>query len=90
MNAIRNKLTNPLNDDDLNELVLEAAADVTRVVIDTDITILNKPAEMTDLAAEQTPAKNEDTIAEQLVNAGNDEASLEQRLAAATAQKKKL
>ena len=90
MNAIRNKLTNPLNDDDLNELVLEAAADVTRVVIDTDITILNKPAEMTDLAAEQTPAKNEDTIAEQLVNAGNDEASLEQRLAAATAQQKKL
>jgi hypothetical protein len=90
MNAIRNKLTNPLNDDDLNELVLEAAADVTRVEIDTDITLLNKPAQMTDHAAEQTPAKNEDTIAEQLVNAGNDEALIEQRLAAATSLQKKL
>jgi hypothetical protein len=90
MNAIHNKLTNPLNDDDLNELVLEAAAVVPDVETDTDITLLNEPADATSHGIEQTPSKNADTIAEQLVNAGNDEASLEQRLAATTAQQKKL
>ena len=53
-----------LDIDDLNETVLEAAAQAHREPL-----------------APRAPVENEQTIAEQLVSAGNEEADLEQRVA---------
>jgi hypothetical protein len=74
---------------DLNELILEAAA-VPNAEIDTDIVLLVKSTDATGLGVEPAPGKNADTIAELLVNAGSEEAALEQRLAATEAWQKKL
>lgn len=88
MNPIQAKLTDPLNTDDLNELVLEAAAIITtaqKSALETSpenasIAIWDETAGTGGRRLEVKPAENAESIAEQLVNAGNDEADLEQRL----------
>lgn len=96
MTPIQEKLTDPLNPDDLNELVLEAAARITDDELSPDdevtpdIIVRGETIEAGGHRVEVLPAKNEETtIAEQLVDAGNDEAGLEQRLASAKAQQTK-
>ena len=88
MNPIQAKLTDPLNTDDLYELVLEAAAITTaqKIAIETSpenarIAVLDETSEAGAHHLEVRPAENAESIAEQLVDAGNDEADLEQRVA---------
>lgn len=88
MNPIQDKLTDPSNTDDLNELVLEAAAITTAQKIALETSPENAPIAALDETTgagghrlEVKPAESEESISEQLVEAGNDEADLEQRLA---------
>jgi|UniRef100_UPI0037850B26 hypothetical protein len=88
MNPIQDKLTDPSNTDDLNELVLEAAAVSTaqKIALETSpenarIVVLNETVEAGGHRLEVKPAESEKSISEQLVDAGNDEADLEQRVA---------
>ncbi len=91
MTPIQEKLTDPANSDDLNELVLEAAARIKDDEATPDLIVQGETIEAGSHRVEVLPAENEDTsIAEQLVDAGNDEASLEQRLASAAAKQAKL
>jgi hypothetical protein len=85
MNPIQAKLTDPLNTDDLNELVLEAAATTAqRIALETNPEnapeALDEALEAGSHRLEMKPAESEQSISEQLVEAGNDEADLEQRL----------
>jgi hypothetical protein len=85
MNPIQAKLTDPLNTDDLNELVLEAAATTAqRIALETNPEnapeALDEALEAGSHRLEVKPAESEQSISEQLVEAGNDEADLEQRL----------
>jgi hypothetical protein len=86
MNPIQAKLTDPLNTDDLNELVLEAAAATTAQKIALETNPENAPEALDEALEagshrlEVKPAESEQSISEQLVEAGNDEADLEQRL----------
>ena len=86
MNPIQAKLTDPLNTDDLNELVLEASAATTaqKNALETNPENapedLDDPLEVGSHRLEVKPAESEQSISEQLVEAGNDEADLEQRL----------
>ncbi|MDP1589684.1 MAG: hypothetical protein Q8M07_18165 [Prosthecobacter sp.] len=96
MNPIQDKLTDPLNTDDLNELVLEAAAITTaqKNALETSpenapVAALDETAEAGGHRLEVKPAESSETIAEQLVDAGNDEADLEQRLATVINQRAK-
>jgi hypothetical protein len=88
MNPIQARLTDPLNTDDLNELVLEAAVITTaqKTALETSpenasIAIWDETAGTGGRRLEVKPAENAENIAEQLVDAGNDEADLEQRVA---------
>jgi hypothetical protein len=85
MNPIQAKLTDPLNTDDLNELVLEAAATTAqKIALETNPEnapeALDEALEAGSHRLEVKPAESEQSISEQLVEAGNDEADLEQRL----------
>ena len=80
----------PWNSDDLNEWVLEAAANDSNDVVspettpgNANITIWDETSDSAGLRVPPVPSDNEETIAEQLVDAGNNEASQEQRLSAA-------
>ena len=80
----------PWKSDDLNEWVLEAAAnDSTDVVSpettpgNANITVWDETSDIAGLRVPSVPSDDEETIAEQLVDAGNNEASQEQRLSAA-------
>ena len=85
MNPIQAKLTDPLNTDDLNELVLESAATTAqKIALETNPEnapeALDEALEAGSHRLEVKPAESEQSISEQLVEAGNDEANLEQRL----------
>ena len=80
----------PWNSDDLNEWVLEAAANDRNDLVapectpgNAKITVWDERADIEGSRIAPVPSDNEETIAEQLVDAGNNEASQEQRLSAA-------
>ncbi|OYW77762.1 MAG: hypothetical protein B7Z37_02420 [Verrucomicrobia bacterium 12-59-8] len=84
------KTTQELSDiDDLNEKVLEDAAHENKALQapetipgTANIIAWNETADAGSHRVAIKPAENDETIAEQLVDAGNDEAGLEQRLSA--------
>lgn len=84
------KTTQELSDiDDLNEEVLEDAAHESKALLAPEtipgndrITAWDETADAGSHRVGSLPAENDETIAEQLVDAGNDEAGLEQRLTA--------
>jgi hypothetical protein len=74
---------------DLNEKVLQYAALESKVLLAAEtvsgtanIMAWNETAEAGSERVERMLAENDETIAEQLVDAGNEEAGLEQRLTA--------
>lgn len=89
MSPIKEKLTDPANPDDLNELVLEAAARITDDETTPDMIVRGETIAAGSHRAEGLSAEDEETIAEQLVEAGSDEAGIEQRIASAEAQQTK-
>lgn len=79
-----------LNADDLNERVLEAAAIVSNTLAvpetipgNTNINVWDKSPDAAGHRIAIAHAENEETISEQLVDAGHNEADQEQRLSAA-------
>jgi len=94
--SMKPTIVNPqelLDIDDLNERVLESAAIVSHALAvpetipgNTNITVWDESPGAAGHRAATAPARNEETIAEQLVDAGNDEADEEQRLSAALNQ----
>jgi len=82
------KTTQELLDiDDLNEKVLEDAASESKALLapetvpkTANITAWDETADAAGERVASEPAENDETIAEQLVDAGNHEAGLEQRL----------
>ncbi len=95
MSPIQEKLTDPANSDDLNELVLEAASRISDDKISPDdevvpdMIVRGETIESGSHRVAVMPEEKEETISEQLIDAGNDEASLEQRVASAAAQQTK-
>lgn len=78
------------NIDDLNEKVLEDAATENKDLLapetipgTANITAWDETADAAGRRVTSEPEENDETIAEQLVDAGNDEAGQEQRLSAA-------
>jgi hypothetical protein len=76
-----------VNTDDLNERVLEAAANASNDAVapestpgNANITTWDESAGNAGRRVTPSPTENDETIAEQLVDAGNDEAGQEQRL----------
>lgn len=85
MNPIQAKLTDPLNTNDLNELVLEAAATIAqKTALQTNLEnapdALDEALDAGSHRLEVKPTESQESISEQLVEAGSDEADLEQRL----------
>ena len=76
----------PWNSDDLNEWVLEAATNASNDPVapesvpgNATITTWDESADAAGGRVTPVPAENGETIAEQLVEAGSDEAGQEQR-----------
>lgn len=89
MNPIADRQNVLLNDGDLNEGILEAAAKIGREPLapevpigTTEISTWDESSGATGHRVSEMPAENEKSIAEQLVEAGNDQADHDQRAAA--------
>ena len=89
MNPIADRQDILINAGDLNEKVLEDAAanggdsPAPETPAGTaEITVWDESADAAGRRMPESPVEGEETISEQLVNAGNNEADREQRLAA--------
>lgn len=89
MNPIADRQNILLNDGDLNEDILEAAAKIGRELPAPEVTIgtteISSWDESSDATGRRVPemlVENEKSISEQLVEAGNEQADHEQRASA--------
>lgn len=72
--------------DDMNEWVMEEAAPPTRPALEPEVLAIHVWDDPPDTLEQKATVEGDETISESLVNAGNEEAVLEQRVTADTTQ----
>lgn len=72
--------------DDINEWVMEEAAPPARPALEPEVLAIHVWDDPPDTLEQKATMESDETISESLVNAGNEEAVLEQRVTADTTQ----